>query len=310
MVTALAKLRGARAFEAVNRLPPNSKGALWLIVSAAAFTLMTLLIKFLSGYAPSIQALYSQVAGLLLLLPLVVQSRGRVLVLHGVWMQLGRSVSAALGVTLAYYAVQKLPLPDANAISFTRGLWLGPLAAIVLRDRVSPGTWLALIIGFMGVLLIARPSTSTPIGLAHLAAIASAFMLALSVTGIKLLTRNNGVGTIMIWSSILGVMLLLPIAAGSWRWPTLVDFALLAFLGGFSVVTTATYIHGMALGDPARLASVDYIRLPMAIAAGFLAFGEVPGIWTMIGSTVVVATAIWAAVSAHRGDEAVDPVAA
>src|SRR5690606_27333782 len=140
-------------------------------------------------------------------------------------------------------------------------------------DRVSRSTWLALIIGFGGVLLIARPSTATEVGWAHLAAILSAFFLALSITGIKVLTRKNSVATIMVWSAILGVLLLTPIAAGSWRWPSVVDFLLLATLGALSVVTSGTYIHGMALGDPAKLASVDYVRLPMAIVAGFLAFG-------------------------------------
>jgi len=283
-----------------RRQQGNTRGALWLLISAGFFTAMTLLIKFLRGYPPQMQALYSQIAGLLLMIPMIVRSRGQVLVLRGVWIQIGRSFSAALGVTLSYYAVQNLPLADANAISFTRGLWIGPLAAVVLHDRISRGTWLALALGFGGVLLIARPTVATEVGWAHLAAIASAFLLALSVTGIKLLTRNNSVATIMVWSSIFGVLLLLPFAVGSWRWPSVGDFALLGLLGAVSVGTTASYIHGMSLGEPAKLASVDYIRLPFAIGAGVLAFGDVPGLWTMIGAVIIVATAIWAAVSEHR----------
>ena len=64
------------------------------------------------------------------------------------------------------------------------------------------------------------------------------------------------------------------------------------------------------VGTPlaAKLASVDYIRLPFAIAAGFLAFGEVPGLWTMLGAAIIVATAIWAAISDHRAP-AVEPAA-
>ncbi len=290
-------------------LPADTRGALWLLVSAVIFTAMTLMIKLLRGYPPSVQALYSQTAGLILFLPLILRSRGAVLRLSGIWMQLGRSLFAALGVTLSYYAIQRLPLAEANAISFTRGLWIGPLAALVLRDRVSCGTWLALAIGFGGVLLIARPSTATSIGWAHIAAIASAFLLALSVTGIKLLTRRNSVATIMVWSSILGVMLLLPFAFDRWRWPTGMDFALLALLGTLSVGTTATYIHGMSLGDAAKLASVDYVRLPMAIATGYVAFGDVPGPWTIVGSAVIVTTAIWAAIGAYRTPP-LEPVAA
>ena len=64
----------------------------------------------------------------------------------------------------------------------------------------------------------------------------------------------------------------------------------------------------MAIGDAAKLASVDYIRLPFAIVAGFLAFGEVPGMWTMIGAAIIVATALWAAIAEHRA-EPVEPSA-
>lgn len=293
---------------AFGRLSGNTRGSAWLMISAIAFTAMTVLIKLLQGYSAPVQALYSQLASLLLMVPLVARSRGKVLVLNGVWMQLGRSLSAAVGVTLAYYAVQELPLADANAISFTRALWIGPLAMVMLRDRIAPGTWVALLVGFGGVLIIARPTAATPLGWAHVAAIVSAFCLALSVTGIKLLTRRNSVGTIMVWSAIMGVALMVPAAAGTWRWPEPFDFMLLSLLGAMSVVTSGAYIYGMALGDAATLAVVDYVRLPMAIIAGIFVFGEVPGAWTLVGSAIVVGTAIWAALSDRRA-AAIEPAA-
>jgi drug/metabolite transporter (DMT)-like permease len=289
--------RGEGLQAAYARLPGNTRGAIWLVVSSLCFTAMTVLIKYLSGYPAPMQALYSQLAGLVLMLPLVIRTRGRVLVLNGAWMMLGRSLSAALGVSLSYYAVQQLPLADANAISFTRTLWIGPLAMLILRDRIAATTWIALIVGFAGVLLIARPTPGTAFGLVHLAAVGAAFFLALSVTGIKVLTRHNSVATIMVWSGILGTLLLLPVTIGGWRMPDLGDFLLLCALGTVSVVTSATYIHAMSIGDAARLAPIDYVRLPMAIAAGFLIFGEVPGGWTIAGSAIVVGTALWAVLS-------------
>ncbi|MCC4250828.1 DMT family transporter [Sphingobium naphthae] len=285
---------------AFARLPSNTRGAIWLVISSLCFTAMTVLIKSLNNYPAPMQAMYSQLAGLVLMLPLVIRTRGRVLVLNGTWMMLGRSLSAALGVSLSYYAVQQLPLADANAISFTRTLWIGPLAMLILRDRIAAGTWIALVIGFAGVLLIARPSPGAALGLVHLAAVSAAFFLALSVTGIKALTRHNSVATIMVWSGILGALFLLPVTVDGWRMPDLGDFLLLCALGTVSVVTSATYIHAMSIGDAARLAPIDYVRLPMAIAAGFLMFGEVPGAWTLAGSVIVVGTALWAVLSERR----------
>ena len=274
----------------------DAQGALWLVVSAVFFTGMTFLIKALRSYPAPMQACVSQVASLCVMIPVLVRTRGRALILQGAWIQFGRSASAALGVTLAYFAVQKLPLSDANALSFTRALWMVPLAALVLRDHVARGTWIALAVGFLGAMLVIRPSGATDIGWAHMAGLGSAFLLALSVTGIKLLTRQNSLATIMTWSSILGVVMMVPFAIGAWRWPTPQDSALLALLGLLSVLTTASYIHGMSLGAAATLAPVDYVRLPMAIAVGFLLFGEIPGLWSLIGAALIVATTLWLAI--------------
>ena len=288
-------------------LPANTRGAFWLVLSALAFTGMTLLIKLLKAYPPPLQAFYSQLMGVLLLLPLIVRSGGRVLKVNGPWLMLARSLSGALGVMLGYHAVQSLPLAEANALSFTRALWIGPLAALVLKDRVKTGEWTALAIGFIGVLIIARPDASTGIGLAQGAAILSAFMLALSVTGIKLLTRRNSVATLLVGSAFVTILLMVVPAILVWRWPSAVDFGLLLALGGCSVMASATYIQGMSLGDATRMAPVDYVRMPFAIGAGFLVFHEIPGIWTLVGAAIIVATALWAAVGKDRTPPVEDP---
>jgi drug/metabolite transporter (DMT)-like permease len=299
-MSAAADGPGDRVLHAYKRLSANNRGAFWLIISALAFTVLTVLIKSLRDYSPPVQVLYAQAVGLMLMVPLVVRTKGKVLVIKNVPTQLARSLFAALGVTLAYYAIQHLPLADANALTFTRALWLAPLSALVLRDRVSPGSWAALVIGFIGVLLVAQPSPTRIVGWAHVAALGSAFFLALSVTGIKLLTRVNSVASIMVWSSILGILLTLPIAAGTWRWPPPDDFLLLILLGVLSAVTTASYIHGMSLGDATKLAVVDYIRLPMAVAVGYFLFREGPNALMLLGGVVIIATAVWSATSDRR----------
>jgi len=278
-------------------LSGNAQGALWLLLSSLLFTIMTLLVKLLGSYSPPMQAVWTQSAGLLLFLPVIARSRGKVLVLRKWPTQVGRSLSSVLGVTLSYYSLHHLPLGEANALSFTRALWVGPLAAIVLRERVSPASWLALVLGFCGVLLVLQPWTHMVIGWAHLAALASAFFLALTVTGIKVLARHNSLTTIMIWSSLFGILFVLPPAILTWRWPSPHDGWLLLLLGAVSVTMTLAYVHGMSLGDAARIISVDYVRLPLTIAAGFLVFGSVPTGWMVAGSLVIIATTAWAAMS-------------
>ncbi|MDX3901430.1 MAG: DMT family transporter [Sphingobium sp.] len=286
-------------------LSGDAKGALWLFLSSLLFTAMTLLVKLLDDYSPAVQAVYTQSAGLILFLPVIARMRGKVLVLRKWPTQVGRSLSSVLGVTLSYYALHHLPLGEANALSFTRALWVGPLAALLLHERVSRASWLALGFGFAGVLLVLQPSPNMTIGWAHIAALASAFFLALTVTGIKMLARYNSLTTIMIWSSIFGILFVLPPAILTWRWPGPRDAALLLGLGAISVVMTMTYVHGMSLGNAARIIAVDYVRLPLAIATGFLVFGTVPTVWMIVGSAVIIATTIWAAIGGRS--RVVDP---
>ncbi|WP_242153545.1 DMT family transporter [Sphingomonas sp. BAUL-RG-20F-R05-02] len=280
-----------------TRLSGNTRGAFWLLISSLLFTAMTLLVKLLGSYSPAMQAVWTQSAGLLLFLPVILSSRGAVLVLHGWPAQIGRSISAVLGVTLSYYALHHLPLGEANALSFTRALWVGPLAALVLREQVTRASWAALAFGFVGVLLVLQPSPHMTIGWAHLAALASALLLALTVTGIKVLLRRNSLTTIMLWSSILGILFVLPPAILTWRWPSAHDGWLLLLLGMVSVAMSTTYMHAMSLGDAAKIIAVDYVRLPLAIGAGLLVFGTVPSGWMIAGSLLIIVTTVWAAVS-------------
>ncbi len=138
-------------------MPPNARGALWMLASAISFTVMTMLIKFLGDdYPAALQTFYRQLAGLLVLLPVILQNPR------------GASHDAARAsccfarrrhdrMILSFYAYQKMPLADANALSFTRTLWLVPLAAFVLKEAVGPRRVSATVIGFLGALLMLQP---------------------------------------------------------------------------------------------------------------------------------------------------------
>lgn len=285
----------ARAYRRVAashaKVSAHTRGVIWLVVSALLYAAMNVLVKRLSGYPPAVQALCTQTSALLLLIPMISRHPRRYLVIDGFWIQCGRSVSSVLGVTLSYYAVQHLPLADANALAFTRAFWIGPLAVIFFRKRITVREWLLPVIAFAGVLLIVRPTADTPIGWAHFAALASAFCLALTVTGIKALTRRNSLASIMVWSSLLGVPLILPFAIYSWKWPSLAELPLLGLLGLVSILMTSSYGQAMRLGEPTRLAVVDFIRLPIAIVAGLALFGEVPGVSALLGAVLILCAA-------------------
>lgn len=287
-------------------LTPNLIGAGWMLASAVCFTAMTTLIKYLgAGYSPALQTFYRQLAGVLVLAPLIAPDWRRAFSTTRPGILLFRSAAGTLATILSFYAYQALPLADANALSFTRALWLTPIAVLTLGERLTPLRIGATAVGFAGVLLMLAPgghgaALGVSFGLAPFAALASAFLFALTVAGMKVMTRDHSPFTILVWSAVLGLVFSIPPALLSWRWPHPLDLALLAVMGVLGVATQACYIKGMQVGDAAAMAPIDYTRLVFAVGAGFLLFHEIPGLRTLAGAAIVIAATLASAWREHH----------
>lgn len=286
-----------------GRLTPNVHGALWMVASALGFTAMTTLIKYLGDdYSAPLQTFYRQVAGFVVLLPIIIQRRGAAFATTRPGILIFRASAGTLGMILSFYAFQKMPLADANALSFTRTLWMVPLAAFVVRETVGPLRIAAAVVGFLGVLVMIRPGAGGEfeVGLPAAAMLASSFLFALTITGMKVLTRDHSPMVLLVWSATLGLVFALPGALFEWRWPEPADLMLLCAMGVIGTITQGCYIKGMQIGDAAAMAPIDYIRLVFAAAAGFLLFGETPGAWTLAGAGIVVASTLFITWREHR----------
>ncbi|TAJ69294.1 MAG: DMT family transporter [Phenylobacterium sp.] len=267
-----------------------------MLGSALGFTAMTVLIKLLGDdYPASLQAFYRQAAGLVILLPIIVQRRSAAFATTRPGILFFRSAAGTLGMILSFYAFQEMPLADANALSFTRTLWLVPLAAFVVRETVGPLRIGAALVGFLGVLLMVRPGASGEfvLGLPALAMLAASFLFALTITGMKVMTRDHSPTVLLVWAATLGFLFSIPGAFFGWRWPAPADLALLCAMGVLGTITQACYIKGMQLGDAGAMAPIDYTRLVFSVAAGFLLFHELPSVWTMAGAGIVVASTLF-----------------
>ena len=274
----------------------NLRGALWMLASAVTFSAMTTLIKFLGDdYPAALQTFYRQAAGLMILLPVIIRHRGAAFATSRPAILIFRSLAGTVGMILSFYAFQKMPLADANALSFTRTLWLVPLAAFIVKEKVGPLRIGAAVVGFIGVLVMIRPGAGGEfaVGLPALAMLGSAFLFAFTVTGMKVLTRDHSTTVILVWSAVLGLVLAIPGAILTWRVPEPRDFVLLCLMGVIATVNQACYIKGMSLGDAGAMAPIDYTRLVFTAAVGFFLFHEVPGVWTWVGAAIVVAATLF-----------------
>jgi len=277
-------------------LTPNLRGALWMLASAVGFTAMTTLIKFLGpGYPAALQTFYRQLAGVIVLLPLIARDWRGAFRTTRPGILIFRSSAGVLALIMGFYAYQKLPLADANALSFTRTLWLVPLAAFVLREPIGPLRIGAALVGFLGVLIMLRPGAGGVegwIGWPQACALISALLFALTITGMKVMTRDHSPFVLLVYAAVLGLVFAIPPALFVWRWPTWPDLGLLAAMGVIGTLTQGAYIKGMEAGEAAVMAPIDYTRLVFAVGAGLLLFHEVPHRATIVGAAIVVVSTL------------------
>jgi drug/metabolite transporter (DMT)-like permease len=279
--------------ESYASLSANVRGALWMLASAVAFTLMTSLIKFLGDdYSPAVQTFYRQAAGLIVLAPIILRDPVGAFRTTRPGILLFRSLAGTVGMILAFWAYQEMPLAEANALSFTRTLWIVPLAVFVLGEKIGPWRLGATFVGFLGVLIMLQPSIANAVGWPAAAALGSAALFAMTVTGMKMMTRDHSVTVLMVWSAVLGFVLAIPLAVLEWRWPEPIDLALLGAMGVLGLLTQVCYIKGMALGDAAAMAPIDYTRLVFAILFGLAFFHEIPNWITMCGALIVIGSTL------------------
>lgn len=290
-------------------LTPNLRGALWMLASAICFTAMTTLVKFLGAdYPAALQTFYRQLAGVILLLPLIARDWNGAFRTTRPGILIFRSSAGVLAMIMGFYAYQKLPLADANALSFTRTLWLVPLAAFVLREPIGPWRIGAAVVGFVGVLIMLRPGGGGAngfdwgawIGWPQACALVSSLLFALTITGMKVMTRDHRPFVLLVYAAFLGLIFAIPPALFVWRWPTWPDLGLLTAMGVLGTLTQGAYIKGMEAGEAAVMAPIDYTRLVFAVGAGFLLFHEVPRPATIIGAAIVVASTLFISWREHQ----------
>lgn len=265
-----------------------------MLASAVCFTVEASFIKALGvDHAPAVILFWRQLVAVLILAPFVLRDWRGVLATPRPGLMILRSTIGMMGILLAIIAYTTIPLADANALSFTRTLWIVLLAVLVLREPSGARRVVTAVVGFAGVVIMLQPGGTQPELIApYLAALGAAFATALSILSVKVLARDHTVLTLTTYAAGLGLVFSVPLALPAWTAPTLSDLPLLIGLGIAGLATLYCYTRGMQLGDAALMAPVDYTRLVLAAVAGWLVFGETLSITTAIGAAIIIGSSL------------------
>ena len=273
----------------------NLEGALWMVASGIVFSAQGAIVKLLGMRLDSFEiAFFRCVFGLLVVLPFVFRG-GTALFLTGrPGLHVVRALVGVSGMFCGMYALTRLPLADATAISFAKPLFAVVLAATFLGELVGWRRWSATAAGFVGVVVIVRPGTQT-FELAHVAALLGAFLIADVIVLVKKLQGSEKNATIMAYFGIVTSIASLGPALLVWQTPTWTELALLAGIGASASTGQWMALKAFRAAEASAVVPYDYLRLVFAILYGWLFFAEVPDGWTLAGSAILIGATLYIA---------------
>jgi drug/metabolite transporter (DMT)-like permease len=276
-----------------HRLPDNLKGIAFLMLASIVFALMALLIKLLGQRLHITQILLLRQIGMVIMIaPAILRNFPGSLRSERPGLQLTRVACALVAMLCGFTAVIHLPLADATAIFFAKSFFVTIFAVLFLAETVGLYRWSAVLVGFIGVLIMLQPGTDnfSIYGLLSLTGAAGAAGVMILL---RLLSQSDSAETIMTYGSLgVGVVMILP-GIYFWQTPDADEWLLLIAVAVVSYFGQKCNIFAYKHGEASLLASLDYVRLLWATLFGYLVFDQFPGGATWIGAGIVIAAAIF-----------------
>ena len=263
------------------------RAAALMLAATVMFGFMTIAIRLATEELHAFEvAFFRNVFGLLFALPLLLRHGPGLLRTRKLPLYLGRCVIGLMSMLAGFWAISQLPLAQAVSLSYSTPLFVTIGAVFALGETVRARRWSAVLVGFLGVLLIVRPGfvALTP---GVLAALLGALLSACTAISIKFLSRTEQPDAIVLMTTLLWVPLSLPTALWVWEWPTAAGWLWVVVTGGLGTAGHMLWTRAFRLGEVSALTPISFMQLPIVAIAGFALFGESIDRWTIAGALVI-----------------------
>jgi drug/metabolite transporter (DMT)-like permease len=277
------------ASELMQPTPSKSMAALWM---AGWLTLMLVILVAGREAALGLNVLelsaIRSVIGFFLLLPFVYRAGGFTAIRTKRLPQHIVRNLIHLGAQLGwFFALTLIPVGQVVAIEFTMPIWTAILAAAFLGERITSWKAIAIALGVVGVVVIVRPATGE-VNPGQLIALAAAVGFGISMAMVKSLTRTDSALTVIFWMIVIQAVAGFLPALYVWQWPSAYVFGwivVIAVCGTFSHYCLAS---AMRYADATIVVPMDFLRVPLSAAIGWLVYAERLDIYTVLGAALIL----------------------
>jgi drug/metabolite transporter (DMT)-like permease len=199
-----------------------------------------------------------------------------------------------LAVGLFYIAITEIPLADATALIFISPVVVTALSPFLLHENVGIRRWLAVIVGFIGIIFIVQPGFQE-FRLGTLASLGAGVIWAFFQIMTRSLAQQEIPLVTVLYTALIGAATMNILLPFYWVTPVLSDGVMLLLMAGFASVGQALLIYAFVAAPAVVVAPFVYVTIIVATATGYIAFGDLPGLMTWVGITVIIASGIYIA---------------
>jgi drug/metabolite transporter (DMT)-like permease len=280
-----------------NKLSDPVKSALLIIFAGLLFSSMNAMIRHASSELHPLEIVFFRsLFGFVAMMPWLSRQGVGVLRTRRPGLLGLRTLLGFISMATWFSALAIVPLGNAVALGFTAPLFAAVAAVIVLREKIRARRITALLVGFGGMLVILRPGAQT-VAAGEVMVVVSALTMALSVITMKILTRTEQVGSLVVYQTMLTTPIALVPALFVWTWPSAEMWFWVITIGVVASTAHMAFTRAFSLADTMYLMPFDYLRLPQVAFLGWMLFGEPTDLYTWVGAAIIAASSVYVA---HR----------
>jgi drug/metabolite transporter (DMT)-like permease len=275
-------------------LPPNLRGILWVALSGVLFALLNVFTLIPAQHLnPYVMAFLRYLFGALFLVPIVMRlGLYRSLHTRRLPLHISRGAIHTAGMMLWFVALPLTTLAEITALGFTGPIFVTIGAALFLAEKVRLRRWMAVMVGFIGAMIIIRPGFGD-IHIGVICILISTPIFSASNLISKALARTDSATTIVIWQNIVIVVCALPFALWFWQTPQWGDVFWFLLAGLAGTLGHICQQRGYQLADITLLQPIGFLSLIWNTMLGYFLFFQKPDVWTFVGAAVIFASALY-----------------
>ncbi len=265
----------------------HTRAALLMLGSTLLFALMAVMIKLASSSLHTFEiAFFRNFFGMLVALPLLLRHGPGFLRTEQLPRYFWRCLLGIGSMFASFWAMGHLPLAQAVSLIYSSPLFVTIAAVIFLHEQVRARRWTAVVLGFIGVLVIVRPGTAgfTP---ASLVPVLAAVLSGVVAIQIKQLSHTEPADRIVILTTIFWVPMSLLPAIAVWEWPQGITWLWVIACGVLGTGGHMLWTRALQIGDVSALTPISFMQLPVVAVAGWLLFDESLTHWTIAGAVII-----------------------